>query len=333
MIQWQSAKNFKTFNITSYKSKRKEGKQENGHDKIGQPIFEQLEKKKILFLGGESAGLRCFKELLSHENINICKTVINPQNLSSRSFYRMLAKAKIQTQTIKELRAAHRNKSRNSIQYDLIISIHNPYLIDDEIIKASKHGGINLHPGKLPEYSGMNPISWSILNGESHHYVTLHKLSKIIDGGNIIKTKKFEISSNETAYTLGAKCAENGLNIFKDFLKKFLADDQSCLEGTGQDLKNRHYYGKSSPIEKPINFESDISKIERMYRCSFFGPKTRPWGYPRLTHNNKIKEFKAEIFKRHDHSHPPGSIMKRADNSYIFYCQNGWIQGIFLEAQ
>ena len=71
----------------------------------------------------------------------------------------------------------------------------------------SVHGGFNIHPGLLPEFAGRDPVSWSIFDCSSKHGVTLHKMTPIIDGGDIISYVSFAIDPDETAYSLFGKCS------------------------------------------------------------------------------------------------------------------------------
>ncbi|MBN1151016.1 hypothetical protein JXA84_07350 [candidate division WOR-3 bacterium] len=52
---------------------------------------------------------------------------------------------------------------------------------------------INIHPGLLPEYRGLNPINWALKNEEEFHGATIHLVDEGIDTGPIISMVKFKI--------------------------------------------------------------------------------------------------------------------------------------------
>ena len=51
----------------------------------------------------------------------------------------------------------------------------------------------NFHDGPLPRYAGLFSSSWAIVNNEKTHGVTWHKITKKIDAGDIVASKKFKI--------------------------------------------------------------------------------------------------------------------------------------------
>ena len=50
---------------------------------------------------------------------------------------------------------------------------------------------LNIHSSKLPEYRGMNNIEWTLWDNKEI-YVTIHKISKAIDEGDILYQEKIE---------------------------------------------------------------------------------------------------------------------------------------------
>ena len=59
---------------------------------------------------------------------------------------------------------------------------------------------INFHFSLLPKYRGCHTNFYQILNGEKYSGVSLHKIDKGIDTGDIIDQVKFKVRLNDTAY-------------------------------------------------------------------------------------------------------------------------------------
>ncbi len=77
--------------------------------------------------------------------------------------------------------------SVSDFQPDLIISIRYGVILKQAIIDLPRHGIINLHSGKLPDYRGVMATFWAMLNGEKTIQTTLHWIdSNAIDDGGII---------------------------------------------------------------------------------------------------------------------------------------------------
>lgn len=63
-------------------------------------------------------------------------------------------------------------------------------------------GFINLHPSLLPEYRGMAPQHWPIINGESKTGVTVHYVDEGTDTGDIILQEEIELLPTDYVYDL-----------------------------------------------------------------------------------------------------------------------------------
>tara|TARA_B100000287_G_scaffold51856_1_gene45801 strand:- start:2491 stop:3159 length:669 start_codon:yes stop_codon:yes gene_type:complete len=68
------------------------------------------------------------------------------------------------------------------------------WIIKDDII--NNYQCICLHPSPLPKYRGGSPIQHQIINGEVESAVTLFKMDKGIDTGDILFQNKFSLLGN-----------------------------------------------------------------------------------------------------------------------------------------
>lgn len=146
-----------------------------------------------------------------------------------------------------------------SVQYDKIINVAN--------FKTEKI--FNIHFSYLPYYKGMYPIIWPILNNDEFSGVTLHKLDRGIDTGEIIDQQKIFLKEDTTARALYFDCLANAVLVYQRNLEKlingeFTSKDQSRFHGS--------YYSKKS-----IDFSSltiDLNKtaceISAQFRAFIF---------------------------------------------------------------
>jgi len=104
--------------------------------------------------------------------------------------------------------------------FDWLFSIANLSIIPDEVLTQATLGAVNFHDGPLPEYSGLNAPVWALINQEKKHGISWHLIDNDIDKGDVIARHVFDISDDETALTLNAKCFEAALNSFPDLLTK-----------------------------------------------------------------------------------------------------------------
>jgi methionyl-tRNA formyltransferase len=88
------------------------------------------------------------------------------------------------------------------IQPDLLVICHFQKIIKRELICASKFGSINLHPSLLPNYRGMAPQHWPLINGEKETGITVHFVDEGVDTGDIIIQKRINIENDWYVFDL-----------------------------------------------------------------------------------------------------------------------------------
>ena len=100
---------------------------------------------------------------------------------------------------------------------------------------------LNIHPSLLPKYRGAAPIQRALLNGENVTGVSVFRLVKAMDAGEILAQEKFVVPENYSASDLYNTLAEIGCEIAFEALKKF-----PDLTFTSQDEKQATYADKLS---------------------------------------------------------------------------------------
>lgn len=73
-----------------------------------------------------------------------------------------------------------------------------PYIIPCELYSRAKCGAYNIHPSLLPDYAGLNPWVRIFEDKVRNSGVTLHRISDIPDGGEILGVSNFEICADDT---------------------------------------------------------------------------------------------------------------------------------------
>lgn len=95
---------------------------------------------------------------------------------------------------------------------------------------------INLHPTLLPEGRGMTPLPHLILKQSRYAGITLHKLSREFDAGDILLQKAISLDEDETFDSLSAKIFQQT----PELLSRLLSDledhyQNSQIQGEGCD--------------------------------------------------------------------------------------------------
>ncbi len=102
-----------------------------------------------------------------------------------------------------------------SLDVDLILSVHFPYVFPDRVLSLPPVGVINLHPSLLPYGRGWHTPSWAILD-DTPYGATLHFMDGGIDTGDIIHQRALPISHGDTADSIYARVKPLEIEVFKE---------------------------------------------------------------------------------------------------------------------
>lgn len=164
-------------------------------------------------------------------------------------------------------------------EVDIILNVHSLFVMHEEILKTPRIGSFNLHPGPLPQYAGLNAVSWAIYRGEKRHAVTLHWMLPRIDAGAIAYQAAFPIEDEDTALSLSAKCVRKGVPLVLQLLET-VSLDPKAIPFLEQDLSLRKYYGRAVPQGGRIHWGRSAREIVDFVRACNYYPLPSPWGHP-----------------------------------------------------
>lgn len=103
---------------------------------------------------------------------------------------------------------------------DLLFVYRCPFIISKKVYSIPRMGAYNIHPSLLPKYRGLNPWIGIFKNKEVENGVTLHRITDVVDGGEIIYQQSYPISSNDTVYE-----ARNNADIIASMLLARFLDE------------------------------------------------------------------------------------------------------------
>ncbi len=146
------------------------------------------------------------------------------------------------------------------IRPDIIFSVSWRNKIPSYILKCSKMGGVNLHIGLLPQYSGTFINTWPLINGESEAGSTLHWMTDTFDMGKIIHEEKFPITAWDTGSEVFEKLSKSCIRGFK----KAWPTARSWLEKCWEQKGKRTFYSL-----KDYKKTNKIDLEKKMKICTF----------------------------------------------------------------
>lgn len=125
------------------------------------------------------------------------------------------------------------DKRLKEIKPDLILD-HGTSIVKDDIL-ANAPLALNLHWGLSPYYRGTHCTNWALINWDPYNIgVTIHKLTKNIDGGNILAQERAKITSNDTVKSINMQLTYLGTELIVQAINKLKNGKQ--LGYAGQDF-------------------------------------------------------------------------------------------------
>ncbi|OQY40643.1 MAG: methionyl-tRNA formyltransferase [Spirochaetaceae bacterium 4572_7] len=178
---------------------------------------------RILFAGTPEIGVPSLGALA--DSFEVCGVLTNPDRVQGR-------KKKLLFSPIKE-KALELNipvfqpekldlefiNTVKELKPDLLVCIAFGKIFRDNFLSIFPEGGINLHPSLLPIYRGASPLNAVILNGEKTTGISIQRLAKKMDSGNILFQNSFNLEGTETTGSLIGKVAKMGAPLIVEVVK------------------------------------------------------------------------------------------------------------------
>ena len=137
---------------------------------------------RIALAAEESAGLQTLLALAQAGHSIVALFTSDPNSAIGRA----AAGRDLELLPAKAVKKAATAQRLRDLEVDVLFNVHSLYIVCPEVLTAPRLGAFNLHPGPLPEYAGLNCISWAIYEGASEYGVTLHEMVPTLDAGDTI---------------------------------------------------------------------------------------------------------------------------------------------------
>lgn len=142
----------------------------------------------------------------------------------------------------------------DELKPDMIVVAAYGKILPEYIINYPRYGCLNVHASLLPKYRGAAPIQRSIINGDEKTGVTIMKMDKGLDTGDMLSKEETPIGEYETAQELFDRLAVIG----GDLLVRTILDIEN-ITPVGQEHEKHTY----APMIKKSDGVIDWSKSAR----------------------------------------------------------------------
>jgi len=170
---------------------------------------------------------------------------------------------------------------------DLFVVAAYGQILPQTILDTPKYGAINVHASLLPKYRGAAPIAWAILRGEKETGVTIMKMDKGMDTGDILLQREVVIEAEETSETLHDKLASTGAQLLLETLA-------GMKGGAITPIPQDHGKATYAPPLKKEDGRIDWKRAAREIDCQIRAFNPWPGAYSPLQ-GHLLKIFKGEV--------------------------------------
>ncbi len=216
-----------------------------------------MNNKRIIFMGTPEISATVLEGIISSE-YNVVAVIAQPDRPVGR-------KKILMPVPTKEVAIRHNIpvyqpiKIRKEYEFvkelnpDVIITLAYGQIVPQGLLDIPPLGCLNLHGSLLPKYRGAAPIQYALMNNDKVTGMTLMKMVKEMDAGEMYATEEVEISEEDNSTSLFKKMGDAALRLILKELPNIL---EGKLVGVPQDESLVSF----SPSIKPEEEKLDLNK-------------------------------------------------------------------------
>lgn len=216
-------------------------------------------KTKVLYFGNEqlAQGIKpktpIFDALLANDEFEISALILPTAN-TRRPFEIAKVAEKNQIPVYYTKNSAEITEIIDKYQPEVGVLAAFGKIIPDSIINAFPCGIINIHPSLLPKYRGTTPIETALLNNDPETGVSIMRLAKAMDAGNILAQESVVITEETTKQSLYEQLSQLGAKLLTQVLPGVVAKNAA---ETAQDEAGATF---TSPLSKDLSLLEPAQK-------------------------------------------------------------------------
>jgi methionyl-tRNA formyltransferase len=290
-----------------------------------------VSRVRVCFLGTPDIAVTCLRRLLEDEHYEVVGVVTQPDRPSGRKM--------ILTPTpVKSLAQAQglRVISPDSVNKDVILEEVQKWgaevavvvafgqIVSQKFLDSFRFGCVNIHASLLPRWRGAAPFQRALEAGDLESGVTLQKMVKELDAGDMLGMRKIKIDENMTATELHDQMAIMGGDLLHVELMDYVRGN---LMPIPQDKTQVTYAKKIDKSESEIRWSDTAQNIHNRVRAFTMGPGT----WTQLL-GKKVKIHQTRVAPAAS-SLPPGSVTEVSADSLLIATGAGVLEILQLQPE
>jgi methionyl-tRNA formyltransferase len=191
-----------------------------------------MKKLRVVFCGTPEFSVPTLDILFNHPQIELLKVISMPDRPRGRGMemkspeviefakqkkipYFQTENINKETELLSELKALH---------LDFVVVLAFAQFLGSDMLSVARLGCFNIHTSLLPKYRGAAPIQYALLNGDNETGVSIQKMVKKMDAGDLVLSHKVSISPTETTGLLYTRLKFQAALSLSDFIQNILSD-------------------------------------------------------------------------------------------------------------
>ena len=212
----------------------------------------------------------------------------------------------------------------NDLKPDVIVTLAYGQIVPQGLLDIPTLGAINLHGSLLPKYRGAAPIQYALINNDKVTGMTLMRMVKEMDAGEMYDKEEVEITPEDNNTSLFEKMGDAALKLILRALPKYLNGE---LKGIPQDESLVSFCPTIKPEEEKLDLSNSIDKISGYIRAL----SELPGAYLYLD-NQKFKIYQAKIISN-EVIGKVGEIVKADKNGLYLQCKDGLLSLLIIQKE
>lgn len=281
-----------------------------------------MSKVRVCFLGTPDFALTCLKALVQDEHYEVVGVVTQPDRPAGRKM--LLTPSPVKTyamaQGLPVLSPESVNKDFMLTEIEkwgaeVAVVVAFGQILSTKFLNLFRFGAVNIHGSILPRWRGAAPIQRALEAGDKESGVTLQKIVKELDAGDVIGTRRLSLSDDMNATELYTELAVLGAELLHVELMDFVRGNLAAIP---QDPSGVTFAKKIDKLEAEIKWPESAEKIHNKVRAFSMGPGT----FTTLA-GKKLKIHKTKVTTG---SGKPGEVLVLKEQSMVVAAGEGALE-------
>lgn len=200
------------------------------------------------------------------------------------------------------------------IQPDLIVTAAFGQFLPQKLLDAPAFGAVNVHASLLPKYRGGAPIHYAVMEGQEETGITIMRMEKRMDAGDILTQRAIPITSEDDTGTLFEKLSIVGRDLLMDTLPRLFANEITPIK---QNEEEATYSPNITSEQEEIDWHQTAQQIDWKIR----GLRPFPGAYS-FYENKRMKIWRGEVLSTTT-TEKPGTIVDLTEDAIQVACGEG----------